>query len=167
MKITFLSILLWSLVVLSGCSYDPIPHDNSNVLTWDDTNIILTGDEVQAPLVDTLSGDNGEYTLFFDDTSMTKTFTLHHDVQQQNMVYFINDGYTKLNVDIVLPDTNPTPNLRLTTITMPDGSTDGPFGLQTDYDLTQNGGYQLRISESLMAWEPWTGDVQVTVSVSR
>ena len=52
-------------------------------------------------------------------------------------------------------------------ITMPDGTTDGPFGLQTEYNLTQNGGYQLRISESLMAGNPWTGDTLVTVSVSK
>ena len=52
-------------------------------------------------------------------------------------------------------------------ITMPDGTTDGPFGLYTEYELTQNGGYQLRISESLMAGDSWTGNAQVTISLSK
>lgn len=139
----------------------------SGAVTGVDNNDILTGDDVQAPLGDSLSGENGEYTLFFTDQKMSQTFTLHHDATQQNMVYFINDGYKKLNVTIMLANTDPRGNLRLTTITMPDGSTDGPFGLDTQYDLTQNGGYQLRIGENRMAWDPWTGDAQVTVSVSK
>ena len=50
---------------------------------------------------------------------------------------------------------------------MPDGTTDGPFGLQTEYDLNQNGGYELIVSEIMMAGDPWTGDAQITVKVSN
>ena len=150
MKTAFLTFLLGSMIVLSGCTYKVISNNNQ-AITGNENNSIQTGDDVQAPLEDSLSGENGEYTLFFDNDSMSKTFSLHHNARQQNNIYFINDGFKKVNVDISLPKSDPQANLRLSLITMPDGSTDGPFGLQTSYDLTQNGGYQLTISESMMA----------------
>ena len=68
--------------------------------------IVQTEDGFQSPLVYDLSGENGEYTFFFDEDNMSKTFTIHHDGKQQNIVYFINDGFNKIIVDIDLPETD-------------------------------------------------------------
>ena len=81
--------------------------DNTNQpTTGDENNMILTGEDVQAPLIDILSGDNGEYTIFFDDNNTSKTFTLHHDAREQNNIYFINDGFKKASINITLPETD-------------------------------------------------------------
>ncbi|USN57435.1 MAG: hypothetical protein H6766_03185 [Candidatus Peribacteria bacterium] len=124
-------------------------------------------DGVQAPLTDDVSGANHEYTLSFDDVNTTKTFTVYHEAEQSDTISFINDGFTQLSVDIVLPAGQTGANLRLSQIIMPDGSMDGPFGLDTTYDLTQNGGYQLILSENMMAGDPWSGTAQVTVAVAK
>ena len=88
--------------------------------------------------VDTIG--SGSATVFFDDNNLNKTFTLHHEAGQKNDVYFINDGYKKLEVKIFfLSATAFNPNLRLSQIVMPDGTMDGPFSTETTYELTQNG----------------------------
>lgn len=166
-KTTILSFLWWILLILSGCTYNTVPENMDQTITGDENNTVLTGEDIQTPLVDNISGENGEYTLFFDENNISKNFTLYHDARQQNNIYFINDGFKKITIDIVLPETDTWTNLRLSMITMPDGTTDGPFGLHTEYNLTQNGGYQLRIGENMMAWEPRTGNAQVTISVSK
>lgn len=165
MKISLLSLVVISALILSWCTQPSSPLPGT--LTTGDDLITDSTPDVQEPLEDQLSGDNGEYSLFFDDTHTSKTFTLHHKAEQRTTISFINDGFKKVMVDIVLPTTDTWANLRLSQIIMPDGTMDGPFGLQTAYDLNQNGWYELIVSESLMAWDPWTGDVQVTVSLSK
>lgn len=146
-------------------STNTIPTDP--IVTWDEQTTILTGDDIQAPLVDSIG--SGSATLFFDDANLSKTFSLHHEAGVANEVYFINDGYTNLKVDIFfLSATETGANLRLSQIIMPDGSMDGPFGTETEYSLTQNGGYQLIFNENMMAGDgPWSGDVTFTISLSK
>ncbi len=165
MKKTFIMLILPSLLILWGCGYN---NTTRTPATGDTNTAILTGDDVQAPLVDQLSGDNNSYTLFFDDNNTSKTFTIHHQADEDDFVYFINDGFTKLTVNIFfLSATEFSPNLRLAQIIMPDGTMDWPFGTETTYDLTQNGWYQLRFHENMMAGDPWTGDATITISVSK
>jgi hypothetical protein len=49
---------------------------------------------------------------------------------------------------------------------MPDGTIDGPFGKNTGYNLIQKWGYELVFNENQMAWEPWSGAVDITVTLS-
>ena len=165
MKFFIFSLVIWNIVFLSWCTQPS--SDSLSTTTWDEQLSGTNNNDIQAPLVDILSGKNGQYVLFFDDNSMSKTFTLYHKARQENKVFFINDGYKKLDVAIILPKNNTWANLRLSYIVMPDGTTDGPFGLQTEYDLNQNGGYELIVSEIMMAGDPWTGDAQITVKVSN
>lgn len=131
-------------------------------------NTIISGEDVQAPLVDELSGNNHEYTLFFDDNNTEKTFNINHTAETQDTVNFINDGYKKLHVNIFFLSAADTgANLRLSQIVMPDGTMDGPFSTDTEYDLTQNGGYQLIFNENMMAGDPWTGTATVKISLSK
>lgn len=55
-------------------------------------------------------------------------------------------------------DVSDTANIRISQIIMPDGSGDGPFGREIEYDLPMRGAYRLRIGENMMAGEPWGGD---------
>lgn len=165
MKLSLLSLVIIIAFILSWCTqpFSSLP----DTTTTGDEHIDVPTNDIQEALEDQLREENGEYTLFFDDTHTSKTFTLHHKADQRTTIAFINDGFKKVTIDIVLPTTDTWANLRLSQIIMPDGTMDGPFGLQTEYDLNQNGWYELIISESLMAWDPWTGDVQVTVSLSK
>ena len=168
MKTSSLILLLWSLLILGGCNYSTtIPESTTtNTTTGTENNTILTGEDVQAPLVDTIG--SGSATLFFDDNNLTKTFTLYHEVGEQNNVYFINDGYKKLDVKIFSLSAWPiSTNLRLSQIIMPDGQADGPFSTETTYDLTQNGWYQLIFNENMMAWDPWSGDATFSITLSK
>ena len=84
MKTSSLILLLWSLLILGGCNYSTtIPESTTtNTTTGTENNTILTGEDVQAPLIDTIN--SGSATLFFDDNNLTKTFTLYHQAGQKN-----------------------------------------------------------------------------------
>lgn len=168
MKTSSLILLLWSLLILGGCNYSTtIPESTTtNTTTGTENNTILTGEAIQAPLIDTIG--SGSATLFFDDNNLTKTFTLYHQAGQKNNIYFINDGYKTLEVKIFfLSASLISPNLRLSQIVMPDGTMDGPFSTETTYDLTQNGWYQLIFNENMMAWDPWSGDATFSITLSK
>ena len=156
-------ILITSLLILSWCSTIPTAP---SVWSWSTPTQLQATWDVQEPLVENLSWTNGEYTLFFDDEHMSKTFTLYHNSDQHTTVSFINDGYKSLSVAVNTANETGV-NIRLAQIIMPDGSQDGPFGSETMYDLTQNGWYQLVFHENMMAGNPWSGNVQVTISVKK
>ena len=165
MKTSLLVVLLGSLIILGGCNSRHLPSDIV-IGSGEQNNEILTGEEVQAPLEDMIG--SGSATLFFDDNNLTKTFTLHHEAGEHNNVYFINDGYTKIDIKIFfLSAAAMNPNLRLSQIVMPDGTMDGPFGTETEYNLTQNGGYQLIFNENMMAGDPWSGDATLSLTLSK
>lgn len=127
------------------------------------TGASMTGAmEHQEPLTNSGTGSS-EYTMFFKNTN-TEKVTLHHTAGKETKVYFINDGAKKMKVHLALPENG---NLRLSQIVAPDGTADGPFGVDTDYDLTQNGGYQLLFHENMMAGDPWSGDVEIQVTLSK
>jgi hypothetical protein len=90
---------------------------------------------------------------------------MYHTQEQSTNVYFINSDAKSINVKVTFPDGNG--NLRLTQIVMPDGNTDGPFGQEIDYDLPQTGRYQLLFHENMMAGDPRSGNVQITVKLIK
>jgi len=151
----FLSFIL---LFLSWCSV--LNNSESNNLNN------INKEEIQNPLVDQIGGENNIYTIFFDDNNLSKTFTIYHKWWQKDIVYFINDWYKNLNLKIKFID-NKLKNYRLSNIIMPDGQQDWPFNRELDYKLTQNWGYQLFFGESLMQWDQWTGNVEVSLSVSK
>jgi len=109
---------------LTSCGSSSTPQDlntdSSSGNTTTETG--ANSENVQAPLTDTGSGTNSEYTLFFDGTG-SKTVDVYHTQEQDTMIYFINSDATSMNVKISFPD-GETGNLRLTQIIMPDGTMD-------------------------------------------
>lgn len=86
---------------------------------------------------------------------------------QQITVEFSVDGYSKLHAGIALK-APAEGNLRISTITLPDGKTDGPFGRDVDCDLPKTGGkVSLRIGENQMQGDPWAGDFTITVRLTK
>ncbi len=158
-----LSISLIGLFTLSGCGMNSTNNTNiPGTTSW--SNITW---EIQQPLTDDLSWTNNEYTLFFDDNTSNKTLTIHHQAAQQDKVYFINDGFDTMQLNITTPTQQKSVNYRLSQIIMPNGQSDGPFGRDLTYNLDQNGWYQLIFGESLMQGDIWTGDATVSISLSK
>lgn len=109
-----------------------------------------TIEETQPPLSQTGTGITNEYTLFFEDGITEEIASMQHTAGEETRVYFINTQTGSMNVSLTFPGTKQG-NLRLAQIVMPDGTMDGPFGQDTDYKLTQLGGYQLLFRENMMS----------------
>lgn len=152
-------MLIAPIILVSGCSL--LSSDNQPTSTT--TPITHYYGDAQPPLTNTLSGNTNEYTLLFSGVR-TETVTFHHVARQQDTIYFINSDAKKIQVKVSFPD-NMTGNLRRSQVIMPDGQADGPFGTDTEYDLTQFGGYQLIFNENMMAGDPRSGDVQITITL--
>ncbi len=88
--------------------------------------------------------------------------------EERKNVYidFQSDGRTRLHAEVV-PIGSPEGNLRINTIMLPDGTTDGPFGRTLDYDIPSSGTVRLEIGESLMQGDPWGGDFTVSILEAR
>ena len=66
-----------------------------------------------------------------------------------------------------LTGNNDSSNIRIGQIEMPDGTFDGPFGKQFQYNIKSIGQYKLIISENMMAEGAWAGDFTVRVWVTQ
>lgn len=78
--------------------------------------------------------------------------------------YFNSDGDKTLTAELETPN-DAFANVRISQIILPDGKSDGPFGKNMQYILSQTGTYQLIISESLMEWTEWSGKVNLSVKI--
>lgn len=58
-------------------------------------------------------------------------------------------------------------NIRFSQIILPDGTSDGPFGRELQYNLTQTGRYRLSVHEDMMAGDPWGGVFMVRLALTR
>lgn len=95
----------------------------------------------------------------------TETLTIHKKKRQRIALSFDSQGYTKLSGTLASQDS--TANIRFEQIALPDGEMDGPFGRDMAYDLPVQGTYLLFINEDQMAGDPWAGDFEVTVTLSK
>lgn len=73
---------------------------------------------------------------------------------------------TDLDVGLLrmsITHSRPDANIRISQIVLPDGSTDGPFGQQLNFDIKQKGNYTIIINKSNMASGTQVGDVFITI----
>ncbi len=172
-----ISILL--LVFLTSCSWTSKEKITSSIenASWGTTSTqaVSTGttsldtaswmSDHQEPLEKTYSWSQDEYTLSFNENNEANV-TVHHTTGKPTKVYFINSEAKSMNLVVFL--THPRKdNLRLSQIVMPDGTMDGPFWQEVNYELTQKGGYQLIFTENNMAGDPWSGDAMIAVSLKK
>ena len=98
---------------------------------------------------ETLSGKVNDYYPIFNGLE-SKVVEAYHTSGTPTKVYFMNHDADSMMVSLdFLEDRNP--NLRLSRVVMPDGTMDGPFGVETGYNITQKGGYELIFNENQMA----------------
>lgn len=89
--------------------------------------------------------------------------TTHKDSMENVYFVFDSEGYRKLYAKLSSSDS--TANIRFSQISMPDGSMDGPFGSEMNYDLPLNGMYMISVHENMMAGDPWGGDFMVEIEL--
>ncbi|WP_312311470.1 hypothetical protein [Empedobacter brevis] len=75
--------------------------------------------------------------------------------KEQQTFSFRNDSSTSVSIQII--PQNRLANVRINQIISPNNETDGPFGKELNYELTEKGLYQIRIGESLMQGDPFEG----------
>ncbi|MGV0753343.1 hypothetical protein [Empedobacter brevis] len=75
--------------------------------------------------------------------------------KEQQTFSFRNDSSTSVSIQII--PQNRLTNVRINQIISPNNETDGPFGKELNYELTEKGLYQIRIGESLMQGDPFEG----------
>lgn len=95
-----------------------------------------------------------------------RTVTIRKTAGQPIYAEFSVDGYKSLHAEVT-PVGTEAANLRISTITLPDGSTDGPFGRTLDREIHSAGKIRLEIGESLMQGDPWGGDFKLAIKLSR
>lgn len=167
MKKIFSLLGITLLVLLTSCTQTTqTPQDEgktqSEIQSPNDTS--LNDQDVQEPLKEDLSWVNNEYYPIFDGLE-TKTFSIRHTSGEATKVSFINSEAKSMKVTITFNKDENTPNFRLNQIIMPDGQSDGPFGIETEYDLTQFWWYTLVFWESLMQWDHWSGEATISITL--
>lgn len=80
-------------------------------------------------------------------------------------IEFPSNGYKKVSGWLSSPDS--LANIRFSQIIMPDGTMDGPFGREMDYELLKEGIYRISIHENMMAGDPWAGIFDVKIELKK
>lgn len=80
-------------------------------------------------------------------------------------VKMVNEDSGKLNAKIIT--TTGKGNIRFNQTIAPDGSSDGPYGMDLNIDLKQKGNYILVIGHSQMADNPYLGKFRVELQKSK
>jgi hypothetical protein len=111
------------------------------------------------------TGSTDEYRLSFTNTN-TGTVIVHHTTGMSTRVFFTNTDAKKAHVVVTFP-AGKQGNLRWSQVVMPDGTMDGPFGQDTNYNLAQTGSYELIFHENMMSGDPWTGDARIMITLQK
>lgn len=80
-------------------------------------------------------------------------------------IEFPSNGYKKVSGWLSSPDS--LANIRFSQIIMPDGTMDGPFGREVEYELPKEGIYRISIHENMMAGDPWAGIFDVKIELKK
>lgn len=175
--LSFFSIILISLVGVTSCTQNkevsPLPSLVTQTDSWalwnQDTPLENSWSKETTTSKEATgskeSVDNGQnYWLILNAWNSTNFF-INHMKWVGDSVSFTNTNGKNLKVKISF--LGKTGNLRLSQIVLPDGTMDGPFWVETNYQLTQNGKYTLKFNENQMAWDPWSGTAQIDISIDK
>ncbi len=161
MKKIILAIGIVSLSTLYWCTLFPTtPSINNPTTSWD----VDTWDH-QPPLSTGLAWPSNEYTLLFSGT-MKEVIPVFHKSGEPTKLFFINSEASSMKVEVSFL-TGEQGNLRRSQVILPDGTWDWPFGMSTQYALTQFGWYQLIFNESMMSGDPRSGNAQISITLKK
>lgn len=90
---------------------------------------------------------------------------IHKREREYVNLAFNSQDFTKMTATLSSKDS--TANIRFNQIVMPNGDMDGPFSSTISYDLPVKGDYLLFIHENQMAGDPWSGDFEISISLSK
>lgn len=90
---------------------------------------------------------------------------IHKEERDYVNLVFNSEDFTKMTTTLSAQDS--TANIRFSQIVMPNGDMDGPFGATISYHLPIQGDYLLLIHENQMAGDPWSGDFEINISLSK
>lgn len=150
------------LVTLSACALTFACSDNKQK-----KNAEATISEIES------TKDQQDNTIASSDSSVVK-IALNEgkgkaiiQKKQDQIIYieFENKGYKKLSAHLSSPDS--LANIRFSQIFLTDGTMDGPFSRDLNYDLPTNGTYRISIHENMMAGDPWKGNFSVDISLTK
>jgi hypothetical protein len=99
-----------------------------------------------------------------DSTTLTATGSLNKK-STPVICYLPVDRHVVLKASLI--PRNKDLNVRFSQIVMPDGNSDGPFGLQMKYELNQKGLYKLIIGPNLMAEGKRSGDFLIRLEAKN
>lgn len=107
-------------------------------------------------------------TIFMRFKSENNLYTAEgsiDSIHSKIYVKFENEDSDKLNAKII--PTTGKGNIRFNQTIAPDGSSDGPYGMDLNIDLKQKGNYILIIGHSQMADNPYLGKFKVELQKSK
>jgi len=87
--------------------------------------------------------------------------------KQDKTIYieFMSGDYKKVTAHLSSPDS--LANIRFSQIFLPNGTMDGPFSRDIEYELPVSGLYKLSVHENMMAGDPWAGTFDVNIELKK
>ena len=151
----FLAVLLLSFIFFNCNSNEKKTQADQDQITLNDTI-------APASKYDSLAIENNEILPFsskvnkiiaFGTKKEGEPFAFNFDVTTQ----------TKAFIKIITED--PTANIRVNQVILPDQESDGPFGKDVEFPLYQGGMYKVIIGESLMQGNPFNGNFKIEIEL--
>ena len=155
MRTTFIT-LLFIMITISGCK--KTNQKQSEAIESQ------TEQESKVTEID-ISKENDSGIVNIDVVSGHAEVFVHKKENQTIYLEFLSSGYKKLHGTLSSEDD--TANIRFSQIFMPDGTMDGPFGREIEYDLLLDGTYRLSVHENMMAGDPWEGNFKVSLQLNK
>ncbi|MBX9809305.1 hypothetical protein K2X92_02885 [Candidatus Gracilibacteria bacterium] len=112
----------------------------------------------------TSSGETQDKHYIVKFTNNEGFLSVPHGTGSKIIVHFDAEANKSLIATLSTPD-DTMANIRITQIVLPDQKSDGPFGRDLKYTLTQTGKYILIIGENKMAEGPWSGQVELKLTL--
>lgn len=155
-----MSKLFFSIAIICLFISSCITSTKKNEVT---TNIDST--QVKKTALNNIISPSENDTVRVNIVNGTASLQIHKEERKYVNLAFNSADYTKMTGTLSSKDS--LANIRFNNIVLPNGEMDGPFGREITYDLPVKGDYILSIHESLMAGDPWAGDFEVTISLSK
>lgn len=113
----------------------------------------------------TIAAPSESDTIRIDVRDGKGTLKVRKKAQQHVYLVFDSRDFKKMTATLSSGDSRS--NIRFTRIMMPNGETDGPFGATISCELPVAGRYMLDMHENEMAGDPWGGDFEINISLSK
>lgn len=130
------------------------------IVTQTETGVVQNPPTVQSVKIG--ANETKDFTLDMKDNKWA--MKIDYGTGARVKVHFTSEGIKALKVNLTTPlDTNG--NIRVSQIIFPDGTSDGPFGKDMTFDLTKSGSYQVILAPNMMAGDPWSGEVDMSLEL--